>query len=64
MYRTLVSAMLLLLMLTAYMKLEPFFPALAAWRGLIGLSALVLVFLFAYRKQTDYIASRVQKHGG
>lgn len=64
MYRTLVSAMLLLLMLTAYMKLESFYPPFAEWRGLVGVSALVLVFLFAYKKQTDYIASRVRKHGG
>lgn len=64
MYRTLVSAMLLLLMLTAYMKLESFYPPLAEWRGLVGVSALVLVFLFAYKKQTDFIASRVRKHGG
>lgn len=64
MYRTLVSAMMLLLMLTAYLKLETFCPALTEWRGLVGVSALALVFLLAYKKQTNYIAGRVRKHSG
>lgn len=61
MYRTFVAAMLLLLLMSAYFKLESFFPILLEWRGLIGGVALVLVFLAAYKKQSDYIASRVRK---
>lgn len=62
MYRTLLSAMLLLLVLTAYLKLESYCPVLTEWRELTGASALALVFLLAYKKQTDYVAGRVRKN--
>jgi hypothetical protein len=61
MYRTLFSATLLLLLLSAYLKAESLYPSLPEWRGLIGGLSLAFVFLFAYKKQTAYIASRVRK---
>lgn len=64
MYRTFVSAMLLLLLLAAYLKVESLCPSLPEWRSLIGATALAIVFLFAYKKQTAYIASRVRKLNG
>jgi hypothetical protein len=61
MYRTFAAAMLLLLVMSAYFKLESSFPLLLEWRSLIGGVSLVLVFLVAYKKQSDYIISRVRK---
>ena len=64
MYRTFVSAMLLLFLLAAYLKVESLCPSLSEWRSIIGGLALAFVFLFAYKKQTAYIASRVRKLNG
>jgi hypothetical protein len=64
MYRTFISAMLLLLLFAAYTKVETLYPSLSEWRSLIGATALTIVFLFAYKKQTAYIASRVRKLNG
>ena len=61
MYRTFLSAMLLLLLLAAYQIVESIYPFLPDWRGLIGGLVLALVFLFAYKKQTDYIVNRIRK---
>jgi hypothetical protein len=61
MYRTFISAMLLLFLLAAYLKVESLCPSLSEWRSLFGGLSLALVFLFAYKKQTGYIASRVRK---
>ena len=61
MYRTFLSIMLLLLLLTAYLEAEIFYPTLTEWRGLIGGSTLALIFLSAYKKQVNYISSRVRK---
>jgi hypothetical protein len=61
MYRTFFSAMLLLMLLNAYLKLESLCPALLEWRGLISGFTLALIFLFAFKKQTDYIANRIRK---
>lgn len=60
MYRTFVSTMVLLLFLATYLKLEATYPFLHEWRELIGGMTLALVFLFAYKKQTDYILERVR----
>jgi sterol desaturase/sphingolipid hydroxylase (fatty acid hydroxylase superfamily) len=61
MYRTFFSTMLLLLLLSAYFKLEVLYPYLQEWRTSIGGIFLALTFLLAYKKQTDYITSRVRK---
>ena len=64
MYRTLLSAMTILLLLAAYLKVEAIYPYLMQWRGPIGGCALAFIFLFAYKKQTDYIVSRIRKLNG
>jgi hypothetical protein len=64
MYRTFLSAMLILLLLAAYTKVESIYPYLTEWRGLIGGFSLALVFLFAYKKQMDYVVSRIRKPNG
>jgi hypothetical protein len=64
MYRTLLSAMTILLLLAAYLKIEAIYPYLTHWRGPIGGCALTFIFLFAYKKQTDYIISRIRKLNG
>jgi hypothetical protein len=64
MYRTFISAMMLLLLLAAYIKVESLYTALPEWRSLIGATALAIVFVFAYKKQTTYIATRVRKVNG
>lgn len=61
MYRTLFSAMLLLLLLATYKKAEAFSPFLAEWSNLIGGCAMALIFLFAFRKQTNFITNRIRK---
>lgn len=60
MYRTFASAMLLLLLLALYIKVESLNPSLLEWRSLIGGSALAIVFLFAYKKQADYVFNRIK----
>jgi sterol desaturase/sphingolipid hydroxylase (fatty acid hydroxylase superfamily) len=64
MYRTFLSAMMILLLLAAYAKIETAYPFLLQWRGPISGFALVLVFLFAYKKQMDYIVDRIRALNG
>lgn len=61
MYRTFVSSMLLLLLLAAYLKVESLCPILSEWRSISGGLTLAFIFLFAYKKQTDFIANRIKK---
>lgn len=59
-YRTLSALFVLLLLLKVYEKIEWKFPFLKG-RGLIILIVLLVVtFLFAYRKQTNYITERIK----
>jgi prepilin signal peptidase PulO-like enzyme (type II secretory pathway) len=59
-YRTLASLFTLLLLLKGFVKLEAYVPWLTRWRGTVLVALLVVMFLFSYRKQTSYIASRVR----
>jgi hypothetical protein len=61
MYRTFVSAFLLLLLLGLYGHLETRFPALDDYRYLIGGLCITGIFLFAYVKQTKFIISRIRR---
>ena len=59
-YRTLCSLFFLLIMLKLYEWIESRFPVLRNWSAL-GLAGLLLVmFLFAYRKQTGYVTKRIK----
>ena len=59
-YRTLCSLFTLLLLLKVYEKIEDRFFALKDWSGIILLALLLVMFLFAYRKQTLYIIKRIK----
>ena len=51
--------LIVLIVLKGYTWLEMKAPALMPWNGYMLISLLLLMFLFAYRKQTSYIAQRV-----
>lgn len=60
MYRTLVSTFFLLLVLNLYNYVESRIPALKDADSYILLALLMVIFLFAYRKQTNYILKRIK----
>jgi hypothetical protein len=59
-YRTLCSLFGLLLFLQAYDKVEARFPALKQWDAVALVMLLLVMFLFAYKKQTGYITQRIK----
>jgi hypothetical protein len=59
MYRSFCSLLLALIALKGYAWLEIKVSALTRWDGYLLTALLLLMFLFAYRKQTSYIAQRV-----
>ena len=63
-YRSLFATLLLLAGLVGWERLEILVPALRAWAGPLLLIALLLVFLFSYKKQTSYVARRVEANEG
>jgi hypothetical protein len=58
-YRTLTSMIILLILLKAYSEFELLFPMLIAWRLWFLLVLLFIIFLYSYKKQTDYISKRI-----
>lgn len=62
-YRTLCSLFALLLLLRLYERIEDVFSGLKDWNGVILLVLLLVMFLFAYRKQTIYIIKRIKAIG-
>ncbi len=61
MYRTLCALFLVLLLVVVFDRLAPSLPWLVDSSPYIVGVALVVMFLFAYRKQTIYIVDRVNK---
>ena len=61
MYRTLCALFLLLLLVVLFDRFAPSLPCLVEGSSYIAGVALLLMFLFAYRKQTAYIFRRVSK---
>lgn len=59
-YRTLVSMVLLLLLLKLYFFLDIKFRFTKDTAYLTFLALLLLMFLFSYRKQTNYISKRIK----
>jgi hypothetical protein len=59
-YRTLSALFASLLMLKAYEQLEKLFPWISAYSIIVLLFLLLMMFLFAYRKQTAYIVKRIE----
>ena len=61
MYRTFCALFLLLLLVVLFDRFAPLLPWLVDGSPYIAGVALVVMFLFAYRKQTAYIVRRVDK---
>ena len=61
MYRTLCALFLLLLLVVLFDRFAPLLPWLVDGAPYIAGVALLIMFLFAYRKQTAYIVGRVNK---
>jgi len=59
-YRTLCSLFVLLLLLKVYERIENRFFVLKDCSGIILLVWLLVMFLFAYRKQTLYVVKRIK----
>jgi hypothetical protein len=62
-YRTLCSLFMLLILLKLYETIESRFPALKDWNAAVLGALLLLMFLFSYRKQTQYITKRIKANG-
>ncbi len=63
-YRTLCSLLTLLLLLRVYSRVEERHPCIEGWTVTAAIGALLVMFLFSYRKQTSYITKRVTLSGG
>lgn len=62
MYRTFCSMLLLTILAILYEYVAQQWQLLQEHTSSIILSALLILFLFAYRKQTTYIAKRIEKN--
>lgn len=62
MYRTLLSMSLLLLLTYGYSIILLKFPFINKWSFPILMILLLIMFLFAYKKQTKYITNRINSH--
>lgn len=60
MYRTFCSLFSLLLLLKVYNAIECKVPVIGTYSPYILIVILLIMFLFAYRKQTKYITSRIE----
>lgn len=60
MFRTLISMFILLFLTIGFQKLAESWDFLKDNQAVIFLSILLLLFLFSYRKQTNYITKRIK----
>lgn len=63
MYRTLCSMFVLILLFLIYQSIQIVLPIMGQWNPYIVIALLLIMFLFSYRKQTDYIKKRVEVNG-
>jgi len=61
MYRTFCALFCAILLLWLYDRVEAWLPAIGEWKGIALVVALLVMFMFAYRKQTRYITQRIGK---
>ncbi|MEA1898357.1 MAG: hypothetical protein U9N53_11930 [Bacteroidota bacterium] len=59
MYRTLCSLFVFLIILKCYELITIKYPVVGGWNSEILLFGLLVLFLFAYKKQTKYITKRI-----
>jgi len=64
MYRTLLSMLIILLLIVFYEKFSSLINLSQFIKTIIGLIALIIIFLFSYKKQTDYINKRIDSQEG
>ena len=60
MYRTLVSMFILFLLTLGFLKLADLWKFLENIQGVICLLLLAILFIFSYKKQTNYITKRIK----
>lgn len=60
MYRTFISMLILLVLLKLYELIELKFQMLKNWNPYILIGLLLIIFLYSYRKQTEYITKRIK----
>ncbi len=60
MYRTICSLLILLIVLKLYEQIEIHFSILRDWDAYILILLLLSMFLFSYKKQTNYITKRIK----
>lgn len=60
MYRTFSSMLILLVLLKIYELIESKFQMLKNWDPYILIVVLLIIFLYSYRKQTEYITKRIK----
>lgn len=61
-YRTLSALFVILLLLILLEPIENIYPTIKNWNTIILVILLLIMFLFSYRKQTEYITMRVAAH--
>ncbi len=64
MYRTLSSMLVLLALFKFYEWIELQLPGLKAWNNYILIALLLILFLYSYRKQTQFITNRIKANNG
>lgn len=64
MYRTLLSMLIILLLIVFYEKYSFLVDLSQFIKIIIGLIVLIIIFLFSYKKQTDYINKRIDSQEG
>ncbi|MDD3490244.1 MAG: hypothetical protein PHR62_10220 [Paludibacter sp.] len=62
MYRTICSMLILILFVKCYEIIELRIPILKEYNGIILIGLLFVLFIFSYRKQTNYITKRVESN--
>lgn len=61
MYRTFCSLFLLLILLKVYERISTCLPQINKWNAEVTVIGLLILFLFSYRKQNNYITKRVNQ---
>ncbi len=59
MYRTILSMLVIIMMVAFYIKCTEFFPQIKEIGKYLIIIGLFVLFLFSYKKQTEYISKRV-----
>lgn len=62
MYRTLSSMFMLIFLLMLYGPVESIFPVFRRYKSYVLVISLLIMFLFSYRKQTNFINNRIKEN--